>query len=246
MIGLSKDMLEDDLRSPYEAWKAAPSPMTTGPMLKALQPTIDGAIRTHVGEPNPLIVGRARVMALDGLPGYDPKRGRLQSYMYNHLLGLKRANRKQTQILKVPERVVFDKHHLDKSTAELQATLGREPTDDELADHTGFSGGRMAKVRGYKSGLSEGYVDDMTEGNVFGGTTVPGAPDRNVWADIVYDGLDAYHQKIMELAMGLHGRSVLSNEMIASKLGRSPGAISQAKLRIQKMLNEEHELSPFG
>lgn len=246
MIGASKDMLEDDFRGPYDAWKLKADPVTNAGMLKALHPTIEGAIRTHVGEPNPLLISRARVMTLQGLPRYDPKRGRLQSFTYNELLGLKRANRQQTQIIKVPERVAMDKYHLEGATKELRAVLGRDPTDDQIADHTGFSPARIAKVRSYNSGISEGYMDDTSEGQVFGGVKSLGAPGKSYWADIVYDGLDDYHKKIMEMSFGLNGRKPLPNQVIAQKMGRSPGAISQAKLRIQKMLDEEHELSPFG
>lgn len=247
MIGATTDMLEDDFREPYAAWKAAPGPAENAAMLTALRPTIEGAIRTHVGEPNPLLVSRARVMALDGLAGYDPKRGRLKSYMYNHLLGLKRANRQQTTILKVPERVQLDKYHLENAVGELRATLGREPTDDQLADATGFSPARIAKVRSYRSGLSEGYVEDSAaQGNVFGGARSLARP-KSYWADIVYDGLDDYHKRIMEYAFGLNGRRPLQNQAIAAKMGRSPGAISQAKARIQAMLDEEFtEVNPFG
>lgn len=244
-IGASPDLLEDDLREPYTAWKAGASPVTNSAMLKALHPTIEGAIRTHVGEPNPLITSRARVMALDGLGGYDPKRGRLKSHMYNHLLGLKRANRQQTTILKVPERIQLDKYHLGNAENELRAVLGVEPSDDQLADHTGFSPARIAKVRSYNSGISEGYMENASEGQVFGGTKAP-TEQKSHWPEIVYDGLDDYHRKIMELAFGLNGRKPLQNQEIAAKMNRSPGAISQAKSRIQKMLDEEHDLSPFG
>lgn len=249
MIGLSEDMLEDNFREPYTAWKTKPGPATNSGMLKALQPTIEGAIRVHVGEPNPLLVSKARVMALQGLPTYDPKRGRLQNHMYNHLLGLKRANRQQTTILKVPERVQLDKYNLENANKELTAQLGREPTDDQLADYTGFSPSRMAKVRSYKSGLSEGYMSNLEEqgaGFSGGGSVMPGQPKKSYWTEIVYDDLDDYHKKIMELAYGLNGRKPKQNQEIAAKLGRSPGAISQAKARIQKMLDEEYELSPFG
>lgn len=250
MIGAAFDMLEDDLRPTYTAWKKTPGPETNGAMLKALQPTIEGAIRTHVGEPNPLLISRARVMALQGLNSYDPKRGRLSSHMYNHLLGLKRANRQQTTILRVPERIQLDKFHLDNATKELTAQLGREPTDEQLADFTGFSPSRMSKVRSYKSGLSEGHISDLEEqgvGFAGGGVTVPNAkPQRSHWQELVYDELDDHHKKVMEYAFGLNGRRPLPNQEIAAKMNRSPGAISQAKARIQAMLDEEYELSPFG
>lgn len=244
-IGASKDLLEDDLRPSYEAWKAAPGPETNAAVLTALHPTLEGAIQTHVGQQNPLIYSRARAMMLQGLPGYDPKRGRLTSYAYSHLQGLKRVNRQQTTILKVPERVAMDKYHLETATKELQAVLGREPSDAQLTDHTGFSPGRIAKVRSYNSGLAEGLVEDAG-GAAFGGTRAAGRPVKSYWADIVYDDLDDYHRKIMEHSMGLNGRRTLSNQALAAKMNRSPGAVSQAKLRIQKMLDEEHALSPFG
>lgn len=244
MLG-SSDMLEDDLRPQYTAWKAAPGPLTNAPMLKALQPTIDGAIRTHVGEPNPLLTSRARLMALEGLQGYDPKRGRLQSHLYNHLQGLKRVNRQQTTILKVPERISLDRYNLENAEQELSHTLGRDPTDDELSDHTGFSNKRIAKVRQYNPAVAEGTIDDVTQGQgPMGGMTNPGAiPGRPVHMDIVYDELDPYHRKVMEHALGMNGRRQLSNMDIARKMKRSPGAISQAKLRIQKMLDDAEALS---
>jgi DNA-directed RNA polymerase specialized sigma subunit len=248
MIGSSADLLEDNFREPYTAWKKQQGPETNRAILTALAPTIEGAIRTHVGPPNPLLTSRARVMTLQGLPAYDPKRGRLSSYTYNHLLGLKRANRQQTQILKVPERVVLDKYSLDSAEAELRAVLGTEPTDQQLADHTGFSPRRMAKIRKHQSGIAEGYMDESPDGahDVFGGVQLLGKKDRSIWADVIYDELDDYHKKIMELAFGLNGRRPLPNHVIADKMSRSPGAISQAKLRIQKMLDQEQELSPFG
>lgn len=237
-------MIEDDYLEPYNAWKATPGPEANAAMLKTMHPMIESAIRTHVGEPNPLIVSRARKMALDGLRSYDPKRGRLQPHMYSHLTGLKRANRQQTTILKVPERVSLDRYHLSNAEAELANELGREPTDDEMADRTGFSPRRMARVRSYVPGIAEGTTEQVLDGNQVGvqasGSTV------NHWHEMVYDELDPYHKKVMELAIGRHGRPVLSNQDIAARLQRSPGAISQAKARIQKMLDEEHEFSPFG
>lgn len=240
------DMLEPNFQEPFKAWKASPSQDTNAAMLQALHPTIEGAIRTHVGEPNPLLISRARIMALQGLQNYDPTRGRLQTHMYNHLQGLKRANRKQTSILKVPERIALDRFHMESATKELSNELGREPTDDELTNRMGVSPKRLAHVRTYNPAAAEGTFDESGGGQIMGDVNSAVHPQHQALMDIVYDELDPYHKKVMEHSMGLHGRRPLQNQDIARKMNRSPGAISQAKQRIQAKMDEMHELNPFG
>lgn len=237
-------LLEPDMRKPYDTWKSTPGPASNAAMLKHLEPTIQGAIRTHVGEPNPLLVSRARRMALEGLNSYDPMRGRLQTHLYNHLQGLKRVNRQQTQILKVPERIQLDHYQLGKMEEELTNELGREPTDGELTDRTGFSMKRLAALRRYSPAVAEGAMSDPETGAAFEGEAYDprGEHDRAV-LQAVYDELDPHHQKVMELALGLNGRRALPNDMIAAKMNRSPGAISQAKKRIQDIIDEMTENS---
>lgn len=238
-------LIEDEFASPYEAWKSAPGPDANAAMLKTLDPVIQGAIKTHVGEPNPLLNSRARAMALEGLRAYDPTRGRLQTHLYNHLQALKRVNRQQTTIIKVPERVSLDRHHLGRYEKELADELGREPTDAELMDRTGFSRRRISRIRAYNPAIAEGMMEDETGQSFAGAVRDPVSEARSMWQQIVYDDLDPYHQKVMEYAFGMGGRRQIPNHDIARRLGKSPGAISQAKLRIQKMLDEEQDLNPF-
>lgn len=238
-------LIEEEFNEPYNAWKATPGPDANAAMLKTLDPVIQGAIKTHVGEPNPLLNSRARMMALEGLRSYDPARGRLQTHLYNHLQGLKRVNRQQTTIVKVPERVSLDRYHLDQYQRELADELGREPTDAELMDRTGFSSRRISRVRSYNPAVAEGMMEDEAGQSFAGAVKDPNAEARGMWQQMVYDDLDPYHQKVMEYTFGLNGRKPMQNQEIARKLGKSPGAISQAKLRIQKMLDEEQDLNPF-
>lgn len=236
-------MLEAELSEPYQAWKKKPGPEANGMILKALDPVIEGAIRTHVGEPNPLLKSRARLLTLEGLKGYDPSRGRLTSHLYNHLQGLKRVNRQQTTVLRVPERVSLDRYNLERHTEELRNDLGREPTDDEVADRTGFSTRRIAHVRSYQPAVAEGTIDEATQGGGVQGGVTSGRPVAHPpHVDVVYDELDTYHRLVMEHALGLNGRKPLPNHEIARRLGRSPGAVSQAKLRIQQKLDEAEGL----
>ena len=68
---------------------------------------------------------------------------------------------------------------------------------------------------------------------------------ENYWTEIVYQYLGPVDQNIMEMALGMHGQKKLSNLEIAKKLNRSPGAITQRKVRIQDLLNQESDFSPF-
>lgn len=241
------NMLEPEYADAYKTWRTDSSPDNNAMMLKAVQPIMDGAIRTHVGTSNPLLVGSARRLTLEGLRTYDPKRGRLSTHLYNHLQSLKRTNRQQTQILAVPERVALDRSGLDNATQELVHTLGREPTDDELGDHTGLSLRRIKHVRTYRPGVSEGAMQDQATGDAYSGAVLrPQGDMRDAWTELVYADLDPYHQKVMEWTLGMNGQRQLSNQEIARRLNRSPGAVSQAKLRIQQKLDEEADLSPFG
>ena len=235
--------LEEEYQSPYNAWKTEPSPSSRAALLQAVTPVLDRGIRTHVGEPNSLLTSRARQLALKSFDTYDPSRARLGAHLTSQLQGLKRIARQQHQVIRAPERVIFDQARLGRYEQELADELGREPTDYELSNRTGFSMARLKKVRGYSQGISEGQLEQVDPG------LQPGMwEDRtahDAWLRIVYDELAPLDQKILEYTLGYNGRPMLSNQEIARKLGRSPGAISQRKQKIQQALDREPNLSPF-
>lgn len=244
----SGDMLEPDYAEVYNAWKADPSPTQNARLLKTIHPAIEGAVNAHVGSTNPLLLSQARRMALDAVRNYDPRRSRLKTHLFNQLQGLKRVNRQQTAILKVPERVALDRYHLENYTKELAHELGREPSDAELLNRTGFSARRLQRLRSYNPAVAEGQMIDQETGlptGFSGGVVDPRASDRNIWLTMVYDDLSPIDQQIMEYAFGLNGRRPRQNQEIARLLKRSPGLISQRKKAIQKLLDQEPELSPF-
>lgn len=232
-------LLESQYAEPFTAWKAKQSPETNSAMLDALHPVIEGAVRAHVGEPDPLLMSKARRMTLEGLHSYDPSKGKLKTHLYGHLQGMKRAARQQGQILKVPERVSLDRSLLEQAETDLSHVLGRDPSDAELSDHTGFSPRRMARVRSFLPAAAEGTIEEAS-GGVYGSLRTPGQPaGHGIWQDIVYHDLSPFDQKVMEHALGMHGRMPLSNQEIAAKLRRSPSYISQRAAAIQKLLDQE-------
>lgn len=240
--------LEKEFTEPFNTWKQSPTPQNATTMLTQLQPAIDRGIRAHVGKQvGPITRSQARKLTLKSLKTYDPVKSALSTHVINHLQGLKRIRRNQTQILKMPERVALDRGRLDEAAKALEDQTGYEPSLQELADFTGLSLKRIGYVRQYKSPLATGMLAPQVGagGEVAGFSPAVKRDDDTIWLEVVYGDLTPFNQKIMEWTLGMHGKQILSNKEIAGKLRLTPGAISQRKATIQEMLNKQSELSPF-
>lgn len=149
--------------------------------------------------------------------------------------------------MRVPERILVESQRLRNYTQELSDELGREPSDSELADKLGVNLQRLAGIRKYQPGMASGQVEaiDPLTGGV--SSRLPGQQSdaSDLWVQIVHADLSPLDQQILEFSLGLNGKPKLSNQQIAAKLGRSPGAISQRKVNIQHLLDQEQTLSPF-
>jgi hypothetical protein len=238
---MNDSLLEPDFQDPFDAWQRNQTPQGNAAILKTLDPVINKAVKTFAGRDDPLLRSRARRITLDSLGTYDPRRGRLQTHIFNQLRTMQRVAGQQSHIIKVPERVVLDRRTVSRVQQELEDELGREPTDAELAQHTGFSIKRLGKIRRFSPGMAEGFFAAMPDG----GFAPAVKAESEAWVQFVYDDLSPTDQKIMEWTLGMGGRPKLSNQEIAIKLKRSPGAISQRKKIIQDLLDQEQELSPF-
>lgn len=235
--------IEPAYRDAYRAYRSQPSPQTRSQVIAAIRPELEYAIRVHVGETNnPVLMGRAKMLAAKALDSYDPRRGTLRTHLLSQLQGLKRAQRQIGTILVVPEQVSVDRYNLELATRELADELGREPTDKELADRTGLSLKRIAYVRTYNPAVAQGTFESTSDQNIFGGVRSAQTSGSDWTYQLVYDELSPTDRQIMEWTLGLHGRPVMSNSEIARKLGKSPGYISQRKAFIQKKLDELGDL----
>ena len=238
------DYLEPESQEAYDTWAKDKTPDANASILRALDPVVNKGTSMYGGG-SPLARSRARRLTLEGLESYDRNRARLQSHLLNQMKSLQRITRQQNEVVRAPERVVLDKMKLKKHEQELVDTLGRDPSDSELSNHSGFSLKRINHVRNWQPGVGSGQLSSIDQ-NLAGGSFSGGPATQAAWLEIVYDSLPALDQKVMELSMGLHGRKALSNQEIARKLGRSPGAISQRKKNIQELIRQEESLSPFS
>lgn len=243
----NNQQLETDIADSFNAWKGDDSPTTRGALLKQVNPIIDSALHSYGGVAGPAIRGQAKMMALNAFKSYDPSRGTMRTHLLSQLQGLRRSAAQSQQIIGIPERVALDRGHLTATVNKLHDELGRDPSDMELAAHTGLSLKRIAYIRQAKPGTNTGSILDE-EGDVFSpASTIPGnTSNEDAWAEMVYYDLSDVDRKIMEHTLGLRNTPVLSTGELAANLGVTPGAISQRKARIQQLLDQQFEMDPFG
>lgn len=237
--------LEPEYADAYTAWKADPQPKTLGPLLATTAPALNRAIAMHVGTPDPIVLGHARRLAAESFSRYDPAQSGLGTFLTHQLQGLKRIVRKSQNIISVPERVSLQRGHLLDAETTLTDALGREPTAEELADHTGLSVKRITHIRQYKPAIPEGFFSSMNveEGGGLSPAVRHGYNPRII--DAVYQDLDDTDKKILEWTLGMHGTKPRQNQRIATALRVTPGAISQRKQAIQAKLDQMAELLPL-
>ena len=241
-------MLEPEFAPHYAAWKKDPSPANAGKLLAAVNPVLDSALRTYGGaKASPTLRSHAKLLALEAARRYDPTRAKLRTHLMTHLQGLRRLHARESQIVTLPERVGLDLHRLHLTTQELTDRLGREPSDQELADHAGLSLKRLAHIRRARPGYAEGQLASRTEGGqemAFDPAVVSGADD-DTWVNFVHGDLGPTDQLILEHTLGLHGKPRLSKQRIAARLRLSPGAVSQRAAKIQQLLDKREEIGSF-
>ena len=233
----------DPLHAAYKTWSSSPKgPNDNAAVLTAMTPHIERSARAHVGELNPILRSRARQMAMAGLQTYDPSRGtRVGSHLHNHLQGLKRVSAQLAQGVRIPERVVLDRRTVDGATRELADDLGRDPTDDEISEHTGISGKRLATIRrGTGMSINTGRFAGAGED---GSDLMPAVkqPESDAFLSLLYDDLSPTDKLVFEHTLRWQGKPHLGTNELAEKLRVTPGAISQRKQRIQAMLDQLQE-----
>jgi DNA-directed RNA polymerase specialized sigma subunit len=242
----------NDFDTAYTQWQKTKTPESNTAILKTLQPVIDTAVMSYAGQSaSPTIKSRAKIMALKALDSYDPQRGNVRTHLLSQLQSLRRATAQAQNIINIPEQVSLDFSRLNESENELRDQLGRDPSDDELADSTGLSVRRIRKIRAFNQPVSEGMTTREVAGDeAYGGdvaSAVPGSGNRaaDAWFDFVYGDLSPVDQLIADMTLGRHGRRRASTQDIARRLNITPGAVSQRAAKIQAQLDKQYTQGGF-
>lgn len=241
----------DAFDTAYAQWQQTRTPESNTAILKTIQPVIDTAVTSYAGQnANPTIRSKARIMALRALDSYDPNRGNVRTHLLSQLQSLRRLSAQSQNIISIPEQVGLDFTHIIDSENQLRDELGRDPTDDELADATNLSKRRIQKIRTFHQPVAEGAtMRDVTADESYGGdvaSSIPGSTrGEDAWFNFVYDDLSPTDKLIADMTLGRNGRRKTTTQEIARRLNITPGAVSQRAAKIQSMLDKRYTHGGF-
>jgi DNA-directed RNA polymerase specialized sigma subunit len=241
---VNQDYLENEYRTPYAVWRKTPNPETASALLSSLNSVLDSAMRSYAGgASSPSLRSKAKLLALEAIERYDPNRAKLRTHLLSHLRGLRRHAAQASQVVRLPERAALEIGRMKLAEAELADSLGRPPTTYELADHTGLSTKRLARLRAARPGLTEGQVTSSRgDDEPAAQPAVVSPASKEAWLSFVHGGLTPKDQLIFEHAVGFAGQPTLPKGEIATKVGLSPGAVSQRLAKIQSRIDRQGEV----
>lgn len=241
-------LIEKDYAPLYDAYMQAKIEANRIALMHAIDPIIQQSVIAAGGDTsNPVTMAKARMMALAGLKSYDPNKATLKNFMYSHLRGLNRALGTANNIIQTPETVILDRNKIARAEQDLFDELGRFPNTNEVADATGLSVKRIAKLRKANVPVTEGQVDaTLGEANDPNAHRLGDTTKDDAWMEYVYDSVDDRQKAIMENLYGMHGNDPIPAKDVAKKLKITAAAVSQQRKKIDEFLNSESKEEIFG
>lgn len=231
-----RSLADTDTKDIIQSWQKDNDPAKTEELLKRMHPVITSAMNSYAPGMDDKLAVKAAHLTLDALRSYDPKHGTdPKTHVFNGLKRLSRLSGKVSNIIPQPEGVVLERKRVQAVIDRFNDDKGREPSMAELADLTGISRKRLDRILSGDTVVNESAT--LSEDSRRDTFAVSDLDDKDYF-EYVYASVGPIDQKIMEWSSGLHGKPLLSNNAIASKLHISPAAVSQHKNRIQQLMSD--------
>lgn len=146
----------------FDSWKRTGSKKDLGALINSLNPIIYSEVKRVSGSlPPAALAAEAKNWTVKAIQSYDPSKGTtLSTHVMNYLPKVRRMNYKFQNAVRLPENMQLQFHDFNQGLTRLTDQLNREPTDDELAKHIGWSKAHTIK---FKNSLYADLIESGTE-----------------------------------------------------------------------------------
>jgi DNA-directed RNA polymerase specialized sigma subunit len=227
----------------YDAWKTDPTPQNMRPLVQRYMPLVKSrAIQWKAPHVDPAAFEtKGQNLIVGALQSYDPNRGTApETWVTHRLQPLKRFNVQQQNYAMIPEAKAARIGDIKAATDELREEMGREPTQDEIAEAVNPQLSKRQQLTGQKVQQIQDAQRKDVIGSTFESDPVPRAISRE--RQIVSQlrpTLKPDQQEVYDYLYGQNGKQqVTSTTQLAKMLGKSPSQVSRLRTAILNKYKE--------
>ena len=217
----------------------------------------------NYGMPVTDLVSEGNIGLMKAVERFDPnKGGKLSTYAAWWIKqSIKRALANQSKTIRLPVHMVDKIAKMRRIATMLTEAMGREPTDEELADEIGVPRRKLAMLRqashrptSLDSPINEGEATEYGEviSDEHAINPLDMLADKNLHAELggLLSVLDERERRIIDERFGLNGRKALTLEEVGREFGVTRERIRQlqntALAKMRRTLSKKEKRQPKG